>query len=325
MFDVVRRADNEVLSDDILAACRLLCVAIADSCERRDGIISAYELDRNFSLADRNWRRPRADYNRLLSDFDNAINELCGISSGYVGCPLPSEADLNQEPSSSLIANWRSKMNGVPANAIYRQRAICGTTGWLVDGIIVNAYANAYQERLSLLNYCGLFGMLESIPHPRILEIGGGFGAVASSLIAAFPHGDYFICDLPESLISSGLYLTCLGHKCVMYDTSAKGVVLVPNYNFPFIEGHFDLVINTLSMSEMSEHQVDVYGAGISRLIGTTGKFFEQNQNNSHIDWCNDTGRGINCKTHLSRHFARSRTISAPFPVENGQVDIWEN
>jgi putative sugar O-methyltransferase len=197
-----------------------------------------------------------------------------------------------------------------------------GEAGWWIDGVLLNNDTATYQERLSLLYAAGTLDRLAAKSQLRILEIGGGYGALASALTTGLPGCEYWICDLPESLLFAGLYLTLTGGPGAQLHGAAPkprpGINLLPNYFFQRLEGPFDLVINTLSMSEMSDYQVDEYGRAISSLIGTTGQFFEQNQDNRSI--------GLNyCKDHLDKHFARRTGIRVAFPVCNGAADIWEN
>jgi hypothetical protein len=139
------------------------------------------------------------------------------------------------------------------------------------------------------------------------------------------------ICDLPESLMFSGLYLLATAEEPKLVDSAdmamapllaTPGSVLVPNYLFHrLVEdgAGFDLVINTLSMSEMSAHQIDVYCAGIARLIGPTGLFFEQNKD--------DRWRGLRfAMSHVRRHFAAHRPIRvAKRHRRNGYPNLWAN
>jgi hypothetical protein len=81
---------------------------------------------------------------------------------------------------------------------------------------------------------------------------------------------------LPESLIYSSIYLS------VFFET---GFHFLPNYRFREISGdQFDLVINTLSMSEMSEPQVRAY---CTHLTNAAPVFFEQNHDCRHIGLLN--------------------------------------
>jgi len=139
------------------------------------------------------------------------------------------------------------------------------------------------------------------------------------------------ICDLPESLLFCGLYLTL----CEQDDTrvvepgddvgthlSRAGVALLPNYMLQALldqRAAFDLVLNTLSMSEMTEVQVHGYAAAIAHLIGRPGVFFEQNQDNRHIGL-------LDCKDHIRRHFPWRRRLEPRFAtMVHGQADVWAN
>jgi hypothetical protein len=82
-----------------------------------------------------------------------------------------------------------------------------GEIGWSVDGRLVSHDVIAYQERIMLLYEGGVLDKLRMAwKRPRILEIGGGFGAIASAVSDMVGAQEYVICDLPESLMFSGLY-----------------------------------------------------------------------------------------------------------------------
>ena len=100
------------------------------------------------------------------------------------------------------------------------------------------------------------------------------------------------------------------------------GTVLVPNYLFHRLvedDAGFDLVVNTLSMSEMSEHQIGIYCAGIAKLIGPTGLFFEQNKD--------DRWRGLRfAMRHISGHFTAHGPITVAKRLRrNGFPNLWAN
>ena len=70
----------------------------------------------------------------------------------------------------------------------------------------------SYQERLNLLFESGIIDFLRERAakngHVNIVEIGGGYGGLAHG-IAQILKGrlNYYICDLPESLLFAALYL----------------------------------------------------------------------------------------------------------------------
>src|SRR5207245_4068394 len=55
--------------------------------------------------------------------------------------------------------------------------------------------------------------------------------------------------------------------KAGIGEEAPYGFTYIPNYLIGKIAGKFDLVINTLSFSEMSEHQLRTYAQKISELI----------------------------------------------------------
>ena len=98
-------------------------------------------------------------------------------------------------------------------------------------------------------------------------------------------------------------------------------ICLLPNYLAEtLLPGeHFDLVINTLSMSEMTPLQVRTYGALISDAIGNAGAFFEQNHDNRGIGL-------IDCREYLAPFFRRREQIETQDIVSNrGAATIWSN
>lgn len=220
----------------------------------------------------------------------------------------------------------------IPAALRFSPPVMLGEIGWRADGIVVNHDTCVYQERMTLLHKAGIIDWLKRLGRPpRILEIGGGYGALAFALRRCCPSAAYMICDLPESLIFSGLYLTL----CEQDDThiiepgdnvsahfSHAGVSLLPNYMLHILLDQsqtIDLVINTLSMSEMTQAQVSAYAAAIARLIGRSGVFFEQNQDN--------TGVGlIYCKDYIRPHFAWTRRLKLrSIGTTEGVADLWAN
>lgn len=165
---------------------------------------------------------------------------------------------------------------------------------------------------------------------PRILEIGSGYGGLAYYLKTLIPDARYVCVDLPESLLFSSIYLSTLfpdeDNAVVTPNNAADlvrntaGFTFVPNYMFDALcdSGQkFDLIINTLSMSEMLEKQVRYYGERIPRLLGARGVFFEQNQDNKGVGL-------INAREILAEYLPHCLPLSCPFHrLTQGFPHLW--
>lgn len=230
-------------------------------------------------------------------------------------------------------ALWEYLRDLTPADALFTPPPICGEVGLDVSGIIVNADTAVYQERISLLHHLGLLRFLQDKIAERgvarVLEIGAGYGAVARHIKQTLHNVSYTICDLPEAMYFSAPYLAlALPDLETRFATGPEADLeflgamhFLPNYALPPMaaSARFDLVINTLSMSEFSAHQAHTYGGLISKMIGGTGMFFEQNFDNT------ESGM-INCKAYLPTHFLRRTQIGQPpFMTTQGPVDVWSN
>ena len=105
--------------------------------------------------------------------------------------------------------------------------------------------------------------------------------------------------DLPESLLFSSIYLSVLlpdlehqvGTRAEPYELAdSGGATFIPNFLYkkmrlPDDEPPFDLVLNNLSLPEMSELQVIDYLASIQRWLGRSGYFFEANVDHVTFDY----------------------------------------
>lgn len=211
-----------------------------------------------------------------------------------------------------------------------------GEVGWDVEGRTVSFDTYVYLERLALMHDCGLLERLRQIAAagrtPYLIEIGGGFGGLASYLSSLIPQARIVIVDIPESLVFSSLYLSVLRpeqtHVYAAPETAseslvtdAPGCTFVPNYLFDRLirsGPKFDLAINTLSMSEMNASQVDYYCEGLTQLLGDEGVFFEQNHDNKPI------GR-LDAKTLIARHFRHRQEVysRAVKDLTQGRTHLW--
>jgi hypothetical protein len=309
-----RLADNRVPTEGEWTEAVRLGRQIIRAVDDRDAIIADRDLDRRFVLGGSSWAsdypQQYLDAYRLLRTLDwNEVRQLrlrCQIFSGFnllenqavvpgmdVTAPVPEDPHLAPDAPESFLRHWGLLTDHLPTERVLRPPCALGEIGWQVDDGIVNLEIIAYQERITLLHYSGVLDHLKNLGHPpRILEIGAGYGPLALALTSCFPDSQYTICDLPESLLFSGLYLTLAGQRRVALldnptrEFTAGTVEIIPNYFFGDLVGSgrtYDLAINVLSMSEMSDYQIEGYGRGLSAILGRDGLFFEQNQDNRHV------------------------------------------
>lgn len=356
MVKATRLSDNRSPTADEWNQACALGREIIGAVNDREAIIARRNLDRAFCLPDANWG-PGApnDYlkaYRLLAKLEwNDVRHLrfrCMNFSGFhlleqrmpdPGMPLvysvPDDPILAPAPADHIPLHWRIITEGVPRSRVYQPPHALGEIGWIVpdeaapDGeSFINWEVIAYQERVTLLHRSGVLDRLANLGRPaHILEIGAGYGALACALTDALPSTHYTICDLPESLLFSGLYLNLAARRHVApMRVIGRGfpaaVELVPNYLFANLADsgrEYDLVINVLSMSEMSDHQVATYGQGLRRLLGDSGIFFEQNFSNRHIGFSSagEVLRGV---------FPYGSLIeTGTLPIAHGPARLWAN
>jgi hypothetical protein len=219
-------------------------------------------------------------------------------------------------------------IKGLPDRYIFVPPLRLGECGFLVKGRVVNNDTNTHQERIKIIYDSGIGDYLDLLSKEndevRILEIGGGYGALAYWFKRAYEKVSYSIIDLPECLVFSRLYLY-LNMPNVPSgfgpSVAAKyGFQFIPNYMAESLSGRFDLVINTLSMSEMSAHQVEKYVELIKTVwIHDEGIFFEQNQDNRHMGL-------LFAQQIFSAKFAHRLDLNQDGIVyRNGHPNIWSN
>ena len=145
------------------------------------------------------------------------------------------------------------------------------------DGRFVNIDVLRYQRVVNTLYRRGIIADLASDnPEQRsvVLEIGGGYGALAHHLSNILGKATYVIVDLPETLLFSAAYITLHNpdKKIYLYDSDdfsslidsgevkAYDFVLIPNYKLDSLDDwSFKLAINMISFQEMSASQVHEY------------------------------------------------------------------
>ena len=240
-------------------------------------------------------------------------------------------------PPDQSVMDYVSVAGALPERLRVRPPHKFGEIGWLIDGTIVNDDSYAYLERLCLMAENGLIGHLDgrlSEHNPlTVIEIGGGFGGLAYHVMCAFDRRlRYVIVDIPESLAFSAIYLCTLfpdlDNRFVSADgpielSMTAGFTFVPNMDHARIDlrgRDGDLVVNTLSLSEMSDAQIEDYCAAAARWIGARGIFFEQNHQANHM------GPGDIPPRHFKNlRKCTTQLLPPSFPTRRGDANFWVN
>ena len=331
-------AEQEPLSPQDCRHAQSAIRYVRSALDRRESYIESHGLSREVWMPAGNWHEYQPFYQyakELLGGNTLAIEFLRLYAQQFSGNALwamthcggqalpPLDRALIEEklrsisPDDWAIRKCQEFGQRLPDYLRISPPARFGEVGWMVDGILVNRDTIAYWERLWVLHRAGFLdrGSTAALHSgSRVLEIGGGYGALAWYIQEAVPNISYTIVDLPESLVYAAIYLEVLHPEATR---------LLPNYEFPEIVNrgeHFDLIINTLSMSEMTERQVRAYTEGIAKLIAPDGAFYEQNQDNVHAGM-------LNAQNIVAEYFERPEIFGGPFDREihlmYGFANVW--
>lgn len=363
LTDRVRLQDNRPISDEEFRRASEICTTIRRLVDARADYIAAKRLDPKISLPGNNWD-PNADqpfqnrYRHIVEGKYEVLNHLrlyaqfssfdlvtqSMVTGGREVPNISHDFDEQFERRFPVPDHWieryRMITRHVPSDIQARFPKVLGEIGWEMEGHPVNHDVYAYQERINLMFEAGLIDELRRRIRANgvvnILEIGGGYGGLAHALTGLLQGlVNYTICDLPESLLSSAIYLAIthpkLEHLIYEGDDKTKlatsgerpGFRLIPNTMFDDFcerEATVDLAINTLSFPEMTEAQVRYYGDRLKALIGDRGVLFEQNEDGRWMGM-------LDCKSILADSFRYKYRVSPKtIPVvSKGCADVWSN
>lgn len=319
--------DNRRLSGSEFARAKAICEEMRSSVLERPEYIRQHSVDPRFALPDANWSYDSPNefvrlFRRICDGDARTLHHFRGLSQVFSGYSLYNVCDsrgiaasdmrlpdtLDEEIQVRLDAHnlayvdeWHQMTHTLPRRFIFAPPRLLGEVGHDIGGVVVNHDTCTYQERINLIYASGLGEWLDqriaANGHVNICEIGGGYGALCSWFKQAYPEASYTIVDLPESLLFSRLYVSLTRpdlRTTAGLDPAPHGVRFVPNYMAENLAESFDLVINTLSMSEMSEYQVNRYIALMkTQWLKEGGLFFEQNTD--------ERDRGFVCAEDLIR------------------------
>lgn len=315
----------------------------------RDDYVARHDVPRAFAYPGANWEEdgPANDfvsaYRLILEGSDHTLQNLRHHVQVFSGnhllsmrveqgeksvTPLPQNADSIaiesiRQRGQIYIDRWRSFTAALPSTSWIHAPLMFGEIGVEADGPIINCDTCGYQERVKLLHDAGVFRRLdqrlEQTGHLQFLEIGGGYGALAHLLKGKYPASSYTIVDLPQSMICSAIY-TALARPDVAHSVgSVKDYAFnfIPNYAALQVVRSFDLVINTISFSEMPEPIVRQYGAMMTgHWLRNGGLLFEQNQDHRSI--------GFSCAQDIFQSMLPHRhAMTSDAPLYQGMPNLW--
>lgn len=345
--------DSAPLSDAEYGGAQAIVTWQEHLLERREDYIDATGCDRAVNLPDANWSRQsgflaacpaicfqdRGILNMLRIFTQQFTGHYMGLQPARgraVPRVVPDDIDdlvriwlmEHERREPWWLSRYAALTASVPGLADLSLPCAFGESGFRRDDVILNHDLFVYLERLALLQTAGVIDRLNQKERPVILEIGSGFGGLAYLMRKRVPDATYICLDLPESLMFAALYLHRFFPNLHLADentdwsnTARHDFLLVPNYMFHRLVDsglRVDLAINTLSMSEMSVEQVRTYCTGLVRLIGDTGVFFEQNQNNRASGLCF-------AKEIAAEIFGGGERLELPTGLSQGSATLWNN
>jgi hypothetical protein len=306
-------ADNQRLCAADWAVIERRIDAVESLRRSRSAWLAANGLDAALHLPGHMWDADFVDvnYRKLVRKDRHTIEHLRCLTYNFTGFSLLTMAPCTEHPdvpevppdadailrahadrAAAVADSFVAITSGMPRERVVAAPRLFAESGIDVDGSIVNCDTWATQQRLNGLHHSGVLDHLQRAVRrrgfARVVEIGAGYGNLAHALTTAIGPIDYTIIDLPESLIYSSIYLPvtlpAVPHTLVQpgqqLPAAGPGITYLGNHLLPvFLPqlGEVDLVVNMLSLSEMSPAQVAHYGAAARRLIGTDGVFHEQN------------------------------------------------
>jgi hypothetical protein len=216
----------------------------------------------------------------------------------------------------------RSYTIGLPREYVCDPPPICGEECVTIEGVKLNRDMVCYQERMTLLYRERLLETLKSKEAPVILEIGGGYGALAYFIRRVIPQAIYIIVDLPNSLALAACYLTLAQRSPVKIadgraPSAGETALAVASEHLTLPINKIDLAINTLSFSEMPENTVERYAKMIAEKLAPGGVLFEQNFDNADVQ----AETFCSCASVLARHFPQCHEIRGDYL--KGTPRVW--
>jgi hypothetical protein len=124
----------------------------------------------------------------------------------------------------------------------------------------------SYRVPQALYQAWRISKLLDGIPSPKVLEIGGGLGRTAF-YARQFGIRDYTIVDIPVSSLAQGYFLgRTLGDDAIsLFGEPAAQVKILPPRSFLQGSERYDLIINVDSLTEIGRAPAEEYWLQIKK------------------------------------------------------------
>jgi putative sugar O-methyltransferase len=219
-------------------------------------------------------RSAAVEFNDFVTFLNDASTSTKGAAGKYAGhaekARFTSYFRNYVEPA--LLERLPLSMVGTPT--VFEYEGLACNTAYLEN---LNYYLDVERLVSPRLGWSGL----------RILEIGAGYGGLASVLVRAGVAASYTIIDLPENLMLSAYYLTeqfrerpyrVLSRRSTNVEADFRGLTFLTPGNIDALKDQrFDLVINTDSLGEMPGGTTQAYVTWIASHLRENGCFFSKN------------------------------------------------
>jgi hypothetical protein len=177
-------------------------------------------------------------------------------------------------------------------------------------GLISNRGIVSYRVPQALYQAWRISKLVEGMPNPKVLEIGGGLGRTAF-YARQFGIRNYTIIDIPVSSLAQGYFLgRALGEEAVSLfgENAAEHQIKIMPPGF-FIDGteRYDLVVNVDSLTEIGRAAADQYWSAIR---SRAGKFLSINHEANEFT-----------VAQLIREATAVRTSRMPYWMRRGFVE----
>jgi putative sugar O-methyltransferase len=177
---------------------------------------------------------------------------------------------------------WRKNLPFTPIKELDAPK-VGNPWGYYFDGMLLYEPVFEYNFQAHYFEQ-----LLQGVPNPVVLEIGGGFGGLAHHFLRCSPQIKYIGIDLPENILIQTYYLSSIfpDARVMTYTKDFSqldrtqlekyDIVLLPNFELPRVASKMaDLIINIRSLSEMAYDTISEYYNQIDRI----GRLFYFHEN----------------------------------------------